>query len=129
MRSFFLAAGVRDLRTWICRRSSCRASDRSDTQRWLQGEDKPTDTCPEGSPDAVIRKLTQILVTDLAVIVTAHHPLATHGRHGGFFEWQAHLFPLTHVASGCGYPFQAWDLFTRCSAGTFGGATKTSSVV
>ena len=39
-----------------------------DTQWWLQGEDKPTDTCPEGSPDAVIRKLTQTLVTDLAVI-------------------------------------------------------------
>ena len=71
------------------------------------------------SPDAVIRKLTQTLVTDLAVIVTAHHPLATHGRHGGFFEWQAHLFPLTHVAKwlwiplpgvGSLYPLFRWHV-------------------
>ena len=90
-----------------------------DTQWWLQGENKPTDTCPEGSPDAVIRKLTQTLATDLAVIVTAHHPLATHGRHGGFFEWQAHLFPLTHVAKwlwiplpgvGSLYPLFRWHV-------------------
>ena len=90
-----------------------------DTQWWLQGEGKPTDECSEGSPDAVIRKLTQTLVTDLAVIVTAHHPLATRGRHGGFFDWQDHVFPLTHVANwlwiplpgvGSLYPLFRWHV-------------------
>ncbi len=28
------------------------------------------------------------------VVVAAHHPLETHGEHGGFFDWKDHLFPL-----------------------------------
>ncbi len=28
------------------------------------------------------------------VIVVGHHPIATHGSHGGFLDWRAHLFPL-----------------------------------
>lgn len=28
------------------------------------------------------------------LVVAAHHPLASHGTHGGFFTWRDHLFPL-----------------------------------
>ena len=30
-------------------------------------------------------------------IVVTHHPLATHGPHGGFYDWKAHIFPLTEL--------------------------------
>ncbi len=32
-------------------------------------------------------------------IIVAHHPLRTHGWHGGNFDWRDHLFPLTRVSS------------------------------
>lgn len=31
------------------------------------------------------------------VVVATHHPLATHGPHGGLIPWQSHLFPLWNV--------------------------------
>jgi len=69
-----------------------------DTQWWLQEQGRPTDACPAGSPDAVVAQLEPALATDLPVVVVAHHPLASHGRHGGFFDWQDHVFPLTRLA-------------------------------
>ena len=33
------------------------------------------------------------------VVVAAHHPIASHGWHGGFFTWDDHLFPLHRVVS------------------------------
>lgn len=69
-----------------------------DTQWWLQGEGKPTDDCTPGTPEAIVRALGDALATDLTVVIAAHHPLATHGPHGGFFDWRAHIFPLTHLA-------------------------------
>ncbi len=32
---------------------------------------------------------------DRHLVVAGHHPLRTHGPHGGFFSWKAQLFPLT----------------------------------
>ncbi len=90
-----------------------------DTQWWLHDGPKPTDSCDPGSPDAVANALRGALDTDLAVVVAAHHPLATHGPHGGFFDWRAHVFPLTHLAPwlwvplpgvGSIYPLVRWHL-------------------
>ena len=33
------------------------------------------------------------------VVVLAHHPLRSAGRHGGYFPWQDHLFPLRNFRS------------------------------
>ena len=33
------------------------------------------------------------------VVVLAHHPLRSAGRHGGYFPWQDHLFPLRNLKS------------------------------
>jgi len=33
------------------------------------------------------------------VLVLAHHPVDSHGEHGGFFSWEAHLFPLRAFVS------------------------------
>ena len=35
---------------------------------------------------------------DREVIVVAHHPLASHGTAGGFYDWRDHLFPSIHIA-------------------------------
>ena len=33
------------------------------------------------------------------VVVVGHHPIGTHGSHGGFLDWRAHLFPLGQVGA------------------------------
>ena len=90
-----------------------------DTQWWLHDGPKPTDGCDPGSRAAVAQALQAALDMDLAVVVVAHHPLATHGPHGGFFDWRAHVFPFTHMAPwlwvplpgvGSIYPLVRWHL-------------------
>ncbi|MDT8392912.1 MAG: metallophosphoesterase [Bacteroidales bacterium] len=34
---------------------------------------------------------------DKILILAVHHPLYTQGKHGGFFSWKQHLFPLTEI--------------------------------
>lgn len=51
-----------------------------DTQWWLHEHDKPLDKDPE----TVIKELKGQLMTELPVIVVGHHPIKTHGPHGGF---------------------------------------------
>lgn len=70
-----------------------------DTQWWLHAFEKPL---YPGDTDQVQtrRRLLDSLHGALAsagertVLVAAHHPLRTHGEHGGFFDWKDHLFPL-----------------------------------
>jgi hypothetical protein len=63
-----------------------------DTQWWLH---KHSRGCPTQSFESVTASLGEQLDTDLPVVVAAHHPLATHGPHGGFDDWRAWTFPLT----------------------------------
>jgi hypothetical protein len=75
-----------------------------DTQWWLHDGPKPEDaasSCPADSDREVIDSLRAALASagGRAVVVLAHHPLATGGPHGGHFGWQAHVFPLRAVKS------------------------------
>ncbi len=92
-----------------------------DTQWWLQAAEhkKPGAACAFGDEDAVIGQVKQLLQTaqDRLVIVVGHHLLESHGRHGGFFTWRDHLFPLTHLVAwlylplpviGSIYPIARW---------------------
>jgi hypothetical protein len=65
-----------------------------DTQWWLHEYGKGTG-CTPGSEAEVVAALTAALATPLPVVIAAHHPLASHGPHGGFHDWRAQLFPLT----------------------------------
>jgi len=38
------------------------------------------------------------------VIVVGHHPIVSHGKHGGFLDWRYHLFPLRGVGTLKGTP-------------------------
>lgn len=73
-----------------------------DSQWWLQDGDKPRDptsSCPYDSEAEVLAALDRAAADAVGrrVVVAAHHPLATHGSHGGFFTWEQHLFPLREV--------------------------------
>ena len=75
-----------------------------DTQWWLQEGPKPegpTSSCPAASEAAVLDSVRAKLRTagTRAVVVVAHHPLASGGAHGGHFGWQDHVFPLRNISS------------------------------
>jgi len=67
-----------------------------DTQWWLQDGPKPA-----RSEHDVIDSLRAAVRTadQRAVVVVAHHPLASGGAHGGHFGWQDHVFPLRNLKS------------------------------
>ena len=79
-----------------------------DTQWWLeQGqkpapEDNPT-ACPYVTEEAVLAAL-QAALRDAAragraAIVAGHHPLESHGPHGGYVSPRVHLFPFVMFGS------------------------------
>lgn len=75
-----------------------------DTQWWLQGGDRPHDAssgCSTFTPAAVEAALRDGVrgAGNRHVVVAAHHPLASGGEHGGFFDWRDHIFPLRHAVS------------------------------
>ncbi len=74
-----------------------------DTQWWLHGEAKPQDPTSECGVDSEIEILDSLGVALEApesrqVVVVGHHPLASTGRHAGYFGWKDHIFPLRNVA-------------------------------
>lgn len=74
-----------------------------DTQWWLHAYEKPFypgDTTEAQTRHRWLDSLSFMLGSagDRAVIIAAHHPLKTHGEHGGFFDWKDHIFPLRKLA-------------------------------
>lgn len=69
-----------------------------DTQWWLHKHEKPMG-CDPGTEESVVRRLRESLLSKKGrhAVVVAHHPLLSSGSHGGFFNWQDHLFPLTRA--------------------------------
>lgn len=75
-----------------------------DTQWWLQDDPKP-DSADDGCEFHGRESVEQALRASAGgaggrhVIVAGHHPLASGGKHGGFFDWKDHFFPLRNVVS------------------------------
>lgn len=102
-----------------------------DSQWWLHDHDRPCYPGRRAAGDApCVRGTAADSATREAIadslygllhefggpvsILLAHHPLETHGPHGGHFDWKDHLFPLRNVAPwlwlplpviGSAYPF------------------------
>lgn len=57
--------------------------------------------CEDQDQDEILRELTAAIDGAGAreVLVLAHHPLRTHGPHGGYFPPDRHLFPLRDLRS------------------------------
>ena len=75
-----------------------------DTQWFLQkkGRPDPEDcNCSYYNEDDIFRSTDSLLNESVnkLTIIAAHHPLSTHGPHGGHFTWKQHIFPLTEVSS------------------------------
>ena len=99
-----------------------------DTEWWLHKHEKGLSSCfgdeattVEQAKARFLEKLTAQIESagTLQVVIAAHHPLATHGPHGGFFDWKDHLFPLTQLADwlwlplpgiGSLYPLFRWHV-------------------
>ncbi len=72
-----------------------------DTEWWLHGFPLPQDDeCQHRTPDQVLDAVEAALreAQGRHVIITAHHPPVSAGPHGGYFDWQDHVFPLREVA-------------------------------
>lgn len=67
-----------------------------DSQWWVHPFERG-EGCQPGARDAFVAALRTELQTSLPVVIAAHHPLATHGAHGGFTDWTTHLFPLRAI--------------------------------
>lgn len=70
-----------------------------DTQWWLHHYTRPLhpdSDCPTDAPQEIMDSLAAAIGSagGRRVVVAGHHPLASGGRHGGYFGWQAHIFPL-----------------------------------
>lgn len=68
-----------------------------DTHWWLHASTRPgPDRCTPGTAEGVIDSLRVALGTagDRRTVVVAHHPLASGGSHGGYFDWPTYIFPL-----------------------------------
>lgn len=72
-----------------------------DSQWWIEKYKTAPDACSATTEAEVVAALHQELsgAGDRHAIIVAHHPLRTHGWHGGSFDWRDHLFPLTRVSS------------------------------
>lgn len=68
-----------------------------DSHLWLYPNIPPREQCPHRDIHSALETLKSYLRTAEGrhIVVLAHNPLDSHGIHGGFYDWRAHLFPLT----------------------------------
>lgn len=67
-----------------------------DSQWWVHLFERG-EGCVPGSRADFVAAMRAELQTSLPVVIAAHHPLVTHGAHGGFTDWTTHLFPLRAI--------------------------------
>ncbi len=68
-----------------------------DSNLWINPNLQPVGSSPQQTLEDSIADLKDALLSagNRFVVVAAHHPLDSHGSHGGFYDWKDHLFPLT----------------------------------
>ncbi len=95
-----------------------------DSDWWIREELQENVDCPQKDHKSALQELERLLdsAEDRNIVVVAHHPLASHGPHGGFFDWKDHLFPLTNLADwawlplpvvGSLYPLMRWHVLKQ----------------
>ena len=73
-----------------------------DTQWWLHPFDRPNAKfCGEQADTRTVERIREALAGagERRTLVVAHHPFESAGEHGGYFDLQNHLFPLTAAGS------------------------------
>lgn len=72
-----------------------------DTEWWLHGFPSPRrDNCESRTPETVLDAVEAAVREPEGrhVVVLGHHPPVSAGPHGGYFDWQDHVFPLREIA-------------------------------
>jgi hypothetical protein len=69
-----------------------------DSNLWLDNKSTPRDECLNNDYGTTLKTLRSYLESAEGkhIVVLAHNPMDSHGIHGGFYDWRAHLFPLTY---------------------------------
>lgn len=92
-----------------------------DTNLWLNIK-SPREDCPHYDHETALKILKSYTESaeDKHIVVLAHHPMDSHGIHGGFYDWRAHLFPLTFwkrwfwlplpIVGSIIHPFLRWNV-------------------
>ncbi len=100
-----------------------------DSQWWLQQKNRPGEDsdCECKTEDEVVLQLKDILYRnrDKLVVYAAHHPFVTYGKHGGYFTWKQHLFPLTEIKNNLYLPLPVLGSIYAISRGVFGNIQDT----
>lgn len=73
-----------------------------DTQWWLHQYEKGrgyADDCEFSTKDEYLAAFKELLKKNREkhVVVMGHHPMYSNGRHGGYFTFTDHLFPLSNI--------------------------------
>lgn len=95
-----------------------------DSQWWLQKGERPgvESDCDFKTEEDVINALKDILGTypDKLIVTLMHHPVYTHGPHGGYFTLKQHIFPLTDISPGLYIPMPVIGSIYPISRAWFG---------
>ena len=103
-----------------------------DSQWWLQDPtDRPGElsACDCKDEKAITNALKDIISTypDKLIVLAMHHPLYTHGEHGGYYTLKQHIFPLTDLKSGLFIPLPVVGSIYPISRGVFGNVQDTKN--
>lgn len=101
-----------------------------DSQWWLQDDkDRPGEqsACDTKDENSVINGLKDIvgMYPDKLIVLAMHHPLYTHGEHGGYYTLKQHIFPLTDFSPGLYIPLPVVGSIYPISRGVFGNVQDT----
>ena len=95
-----------------------------DSEWWLQQDDRPGpgSACDCKDEKTIINSLRDIISSypDKLIVLAMHHPLYTHGVHGGYFTFKEHIFPLTDIHSGLYIPLPLIGSIYPIVRGIFG---------
>jgi hypothetical protein len=95
-----------------------------DTQWWLHTGEKPgtSSDCDCKTENEVLAKLEDIAYRNLnkRIIFVAHHPLRSHGAHGGYYTLKQHIFPFTDLKKNAYIPLPVIGSVYPIVRGKFG---------
>jgi hypothetical protein len=95
-----------------------------DSQWFLHIHDKPgpSSNCTAKTVDEFTTELREIVAShpNQLLIMAMHHPIYSHGVHGGDYTWKEHFFPLTAINPNLYIPLPVIGSIYPIARGVFG---------
>ena len=100
-----------------------------DSQWWLHRYEKPGvgSGCDCNTEAEMLERLDDIVHRneDKLLLFAAHHPFITFGRHGGYYNLKAHIFPFTDLNPSLYIPLPVIGSIYPIARGVFGNIQDT----